>query len=128
MNNNNSIIQTIRELIADATLLVRQEIDLAKAEAAEKLGQIQAGVAAVAVGLLIALTALLVLVQALVVALGNIMPPALAALIVGVVLALVAFVLVMNGANQLKPENLAPKRTIRSVRENAEKMKEGRSS
>ncbi|MEO4041174.1 phage holin family protein [Hoeflea sp. CAU 1731] len=128
MNNNNSIIQTIRELIADATLLVRQEINLAKAEAAEKLGQIQAGVAAVAVGLLIALTALLVLVQALVVALGNIMPPALAALIVGVVLALIAFVLVMNGANQLKPENLAPKRTIRSVRENAEKMKEGRSS
>ncbi|GKX35787.1 MAG: nutrient deprivation-induced protein [Rhizobiaceae bacterium MnEN-MB40S] len=128
MNNNNNIIQTIRELIADATLLVRQEIDLAKAEAAEKLGQIQAGVAAVAVGLLIALTALLVLVQALVVALGNIMPPALAALIVGVVLALIAFVLVMNGANQLKPENLAPKRTIRSVRENAEKMKEGRSS
>ncbi|MBW8636679.1 phage holin family protein [Hoeflea sp. WL0058] len=126
--NNNNIIQTIRELIADATLLVRQEIDLAKAEAAEKFGQIQAGVAAVAAGSLIALVALLVLVQALVVALGNIMPPALAALVVGVVLALIAFVLVMNGANQLKPENLAPKRTIRSVRENAEKMKEGRSS
>lgn len=128
MNNNNSIIQTIRELIADATLLVRQEIDLAKTEVAEKFEQIQAGVAAVAAGLLIALAALLVLVQALVVALGNIMPPALAALVVGIVLALIAFVLVMNGASQLKPENLAPKRTIRSVRENAEKMKEARSS
>lgn len=128
MNASSTVVETIKELIADTTLLVRQEISLAKAEAEEKFEQMQTGVAAVAAGLLLAFVSLIVLVQALVVALSNIMPPSIAALLVGIVLAVIAFVAVKNGSDQLKPKNLKPRRTMRSVRETAETIKEARSS
>tara|TARA_R110002126_G_scaffold291729_1_gene456108 strand:- start:90260 stop:90622 length:363 start_codon:yes stop_codon:yes gene_type:complete len=115
---------TIRELIADLTLLLRQEISLARAEAGEKIDQIQNGFIALVAGLLIAFCALLVLVQALVVALANIMPASVASLAVGIVLAVISYISVTSGSRQLKPENLAPKRTMKSVRESAERMKE----
>ncbi|MDF1776881.1 MAG: phage holin family protein [Rhizobiaceae bacterium] len=124
MNSTTTMKDTIRELIADLTLLLRQEISLARAEAGEKIDQIQNGFIALVAGLLIAFCALLVLVQALVVALANIMPASVASLAVGIVLAVIAYISVTSGSRQLKPENLAPKRTMKSVRESAERMKE----
>lgn len=124
MNSTTTMKDTIRELIADLTLLLRQEISLARAEAGEKIDQIQNGIIALVAGLLIAFCALLVLVQALVVALANIMPASVASLAVGIVLAVIAYISVTSGSRQLKPENLAPKRTMKSVRESAERMKE----
>lgn len=126
MNTTKSVIDTMRELVSDATLLVRQEVSLARAEAEEKFEQVQAGFYAVAGGMLLAFVALIVLVQALVVALSNIMPPSIAALLVGVILAAVAFFLVKSGSDQLKPQNLKPRRTMRSVRESAETIREAR--
>ena len=124
MNSTTTMKDTIRELIADLTLLLRQEISLARAEAGEKIDQIQNGFIALVAGLLIAFCALLVLVKALVVALANIMPASVASLAVGIVLAVIAYISVTSGSRQLKPENLAPKRTMKSVRESAERMKE----
>ncbi|MDF2370447.1 MAG: phage holin family protein [Rhizobiaceae bacterium] len=124
MNSTTNMKDTIRELIADLTLLLRQEISLARAEAGEKIDQIQNGFIALVAGLLIAFCALLVLVQALVVALANIMPASVASLAVGIVLAVIAYISVTSGSRQLKPENLAPRRTMKSVRESAERMKE----
>lgn len=124
MNSTTTMKDTIRELIADLTLLLRQEISLARAEAGEKIDQIQNGFIALVAGLLIAFCALLVLVQALVVALANIMPASVASLAVGIVLAVISYISVTSGSRQLKPENLAPKRTMKSVRESAERMKE----
>ena len=124
MNSTTTMKDTIRELIADLTLLLRQEISLARAEAGEKIDQIQNGFIALVAGLLIAFCALLVLVQALVVALANIMPASVASLAVGIVLAVISYISVTSGSRQLKPENLAPKRTMKSLRESAERMKE----
>ncbi len=124
MNSTTNMKDTIRELIADLTLLLRQEISLARAEAGEKIDQIQNGFIALVAGLLIAFCALLVLVQALVVALANIMPASVASLAVGIVLTVIAYISVTSGSRQLKPENLAPRRTMKSVRESAERMKE----
>ena len=124
MNSTTNMKDTIRDLIADLTLLLRQEISLARAEAGEKIDQIQNGFIALVAGLLIAFCALLVLVQALVVALANIMPASVASLAVGIVLAVIAYISVTSGSRQLKPENLAPRRTMKSVRESAERMKE----
>jgi hypothetical protein len=97
---------------------------LARAEAEEKFEQMQTGVASVAAGMLLAFVSLIVLAQALVVALSNIMPPSIAALLVGITLAVIAFLAVRNGSEQLKPKNLTPRRTIRSVRASAETIKE----
>jgi protein-S-isoprenylcysteine O-methyltransferase Ste14 len=119
-----NIIDTVRALFSDFTLLVKQEFDLARAEMSEKFEQIQVGVAAIAAGLLIAFVALLVLVQALVVALSNIMPPSIASLLVGIILAVVAFVSVTMGRQSLAARNLTPQRTLDSLRDSAETIKE----
>src|SRR3546814_6523354 len=96
----------VRGLVSDIGLLIRQERRLAQAETAEKLEQAQNGIYAVITGLLLAFCGLLILLQALVLGLSNHMPDWVAALLVGGVLAIIAFVLIHQGAKNLKPGNL----------------------
>ncbi|TCD16399.1 phage holin family protein [Oricola cellulosilytica] len=105
--------------------LVRFEVDLARAEVSENVKT-----AGVAIGLLVgavvlALTALNVLAAALVAALAEAgLGAGWAALIVGGALALVAFLLMSKGKNDLKLNSLAPTRTARNVRRDADAVKE----
>jgi hypothetical protein len=110
-----------RDLTRDVTLLVRQEVELAKAEMAQKgrvaapgLGMIGgAGV----VGLMAAgaLTAFLILG-------GSIfLPEWLSALIVAAVLAAVAYVLVKQGKERVEEAGApVPEQTIETVKEDVE--------
>jgi hypothetical protein len=71
------------------------------------------------------LGALIVLLQALVIAIAEMgVPPALASLIVGLVVAVIAYVLIHKGTNDLKATNLAPARTMDSLRRDAQVVKE----
>lgn len=124
MTNSPNIIDTVKSLVSDATLLAQQEARLARAEVGEKIEQVQIGMIGIVSGLLLAFCALLILLQALVVALSNIMPPSLAALLVGVVLAALAYVSVKAGTEQLKAKNLVPERTLNSMRDSAETIKD----
>ena len=110
-----------RDLTRDVTMLVRQEVELAKAEMAQKgrvaapgLGMIGgAGV----VGLMAAgaLTAFLILV------LSIFLPEWLSALIVGVVLAAGAYVLVKQGKERVDEAGApVPEQTIETVKEDVE--------
>lgn len=103
------------ELIESVGRLVRQELQLARTESAEKAEAATAGLISVIGGLLIALAALMVLVQAVVVALADHMSDELAALIVGVALALIAFILIRVGQSRLKAQNLALPKTQESL-------------
>ena len=61
-------------------MLFRKEIQLARAETSEKIGQAGTAIASIAAGSILALAALLVLLQALVVAIAEAgVPPAVAA-------------------------------------------------
>jgi Putative Actinobacterial Holin-X, holin superfamily III len=110
-----------RELTRDVSLLVRQEVELAKAEMAQKgrvaapgLGMIGgAGVAGLmAAG---ALTAFLILV------LSIFLPEWASALIVGAVLAAVAYVLVRQGKERVSDAGTpVPEQTIETVKEDVE--------
>lgn len=124
MTSNSNIIDTVKGLVSDATLLMQQEARLARAEVGEKVEQVQLGIIAIVSGLLLAFCALLILLQALVVALANVMPASLAALLVGVVLAVIAYISVKAGGEQLKTSSLMPNRTINSVRDSAETIKD----
>ena len=131
MSEPANIIATVKALFNDSTLLVKQEMALARAEMEEKVSEAGTGIAAIAAGALIGLVALLVLVTALVAALGAALEPAvgewaasLAALIVGGILAIIAFVCIKSGEDKLKASNLRPDRTIHSVRESAETIRE----
>ncbi|MGR3571581.1 phage holin family protein [Brevirhabdus sp.] len=115
----------LTEALTHVSALVRNEVDLARAEISENLNR-----AAVAVGLLVgalvlALTALNVLAAALVAALVRLgIPDGWSALIVGVVLAGVAFAMVAKGINDLKLTSLAPTRTKKNIQRDAEAVKE----
>lgn len=111
-----SLGQLVSDLISDLGQLVRQELRLAQAELSDKLKQAQNGAYAIVTGLLVAFCALLILLQAVVIALSNVLPPWLAALSVGGVLALVAFVLIRHGRQNLKAHNLLPERSLTATR------------
>lgn len=109
------------ELTRDLSLLVRQELELAKAEMAQKGRTAVPGLeligAAGAAGLMAAgaLTACAVLV------LATFLPSWLAALVVGVVLAGAAYVLVMRGKEQVgMAGSPVPEQTIETVKEDLE--------
>ncbi|MEL6750735.1 MAG: phage holin family protein [Pseudomonadota bacterium] len=126
MTTPNNIAETVRALFADTSLLVKQEIALAKAEAGEKLQDVQTGLIGIIAGLFIAFVALMVLVQALVAALASLdfLNLSTASLLVGLVLAVVAFIAVSSGQSKLSASNLKPSRTIHSVREDAQTIRE----
>ena len=121
-----NMVDTVRALVNDASLLVRQEVQLAKAEASEKVEEATTGIAAIVAAGVIALVAMLVLVQALVVALTNWLgiAPSLASLIVGVALAIIAYAVFATGKSKLSSENLKPTRTLHSVREDVHTIRE----
>ncbi len=124
-HTNKSAGGLLSDAMGNVSALVRNEVDLARAEISENVTR-----AAVAVGLLagaaiIALVALNVLAAALVAALTEAgLDAGWAALIVGVVLGVIAFVMMGKGLNDLKLSSLAPTRTVKNVQRDAEAVKE----
>lgn len=107
----------IADLVRDSTTLMRQEIDLAKAEMAEKAGQVGRGGAMLAAGGLVAFAGLLFLLLAAVYGLATVVEPWWAALIVGGATVVVGGILLMIGRSRLSADGLAPRRTLATLRE-----------
>lgn len=124
MPGSPNLADAFRDLVSDIGLLIRQELKLVQAEASEKLGQAQSGLVALAIGAIFAVCALMVFVQALVYGLSTVMAPWLAALVTGVFLASVALIALNYARTYLRPLNLAPRRTIQSIRRQTEEMRE----
>jgi hypothetical protein len=121
--------RSLKDLLADltesVTTLFRQEIQLARAETSEKITQVGVALGAIAGGAILALAALIVLLQALVIGITEAgVPPGWAALIVGVVVAVIAYVLIHKGTSDLKASNLTPDRTVSSLKRDAQVVKE----
>jgi hypothetical protein len=115
-----SIGGLIKELMQELSSLVRNEAELAKAEVSEKVSQVQAGVASLVVAAVLLLVGLIVLMDAAVAGVGNLLPPQLAPwlapLTVGGVVAIIGLLLLAKGRSNLRAGKLAPKRTVASVR------------
>ncbi|MHB0775190.1 phage holin family protein [Halomonas sp. WWR20] len=114
--NDSSIGSVISSLTNDMTTLVRQEIDLAKAEMSQNMKQAMGGIAAIAVAGAVLMGGFLVLLFAAVYALSNVLAPWLAALIVGVVVMVIGFIMVQSGRKKLQAQSLMPSRTMSSVK------------
>jgi len=120
-----SMSTLLSDAINQLTRLVRGEVALAKAEVAQNVRSAAIGLAMLVVAVVLALVALNVLAAALVVALAEAgLGAGWSALIVGVVILAVAAILVMRGISALKPENLAPSRTVKNVQADAQTIKE----
>lgn len=108
------------DLANQTRTLVIQEAALAKAELSQKMSQATQGATYVAIGGAIAYAGFLALVGAAIFGLALVMPAWLSALIVGVVVAIVGYILVRMGLNDLKPKDLKPEQTLQSVKETQE--------
>jgi Putative Actinobacterial Holin-X, holin superfamily III len=116
--------ELLGELANNSAALVRDEIALAKQEMREKVGVLRSGAVTIAIGGLIGLVALLTLTAAAVAGLAHVMDTALAALLVGVVLALVGGSIAFMGIGRLKRTNLKPQQTIETLEEDKEWLKQ----
>jgi uncharacterized membrane protein YqjE len=116
-----SIGELVKELASETSTLVRQEIDLAKAEMTERGKRAGKGAGMLAAGAIVALLALGALTACIIAALDLAMPTWLAALVVTVVYLAGAGVLAMTGRNQIREASPpVPEQTIDSVKEDVQ--------
>lgn len=115
----------LSEALAHVSALVRNEVDLARAEIDENLKTAGVAIGLIVGAVAVALAALHVLAAALVAALTELgIPAGWSALIVGVGLALIAWAMVQKGVNELKLRSLAPTRTAKNVQRDAQTVME----
>jgi hypothetical protein len=107
-----SIPALLADLVRDVSELFRKEGLLVRAEMAEAGRRMAGGVEMIGAGAVFLLVALLVLVQALVIALAELVGAGWASLIVGGGLALVGALLVLRGRRDLSAASLVPDRTL----------------
>jgi uncharacterized membrane protein YqjE len=115
------IAELLKQLATETTTLVRQELDLAKAEMKEKGRKAGPGFGLIGAAGAVALMAAGALTAFLILALDGAMPNWLAALIVTVVYGVIAGVLYMQGKEKVDDAGSpAPRQTIESVKEDVE--------
>lgn len=117
--NDKSLATLFSDLTRETVDLVRQEIALGRAEISQKISTAQTALTSVAVGAAVVLAGLFIILQAIVAGVAMVLPPEmapwLAPLIVGVVVAIIGYVMLKAGSAKLKPDNLMPHRTVDSL-------------
>lgn len=118
-----SLGELLSELASETGTLVRQEVALAQVELTQKAASIGKNVGFLAVGAAVGYAALLAILAAVVVGLAYFIPLWLAALVVGAVIGIVAFMLISSALKALKDTELKPKQTVETLREDAQWLK-----
>ena len=119
-----SLGELFAELANETGTLVRQEVQLAKTEMAQKAARAGKDVGLMAAGGALAHAGLLALVFALIYGLGLVMPLWLSALIVGLVVVAIGYALIRTGLSALKRVDPAPRETLETLKEDKEWAKQ----
>jgi hypothetical protein len=121
MRNEASLGDLFSDLVRETSTLVRQEIQLAKAELTESATEAGRGIASLVVGGAVAYAGFLAVLAAIILALAEAgVSWWLSALIVGVVVLVVGYILISRARSALQPANLMPRRTIETLKEDKE--------
>jgi uncharacterized membrane protein len=123
-NDQRSLGDLFTDLTNDFSVLLRKEIQLARVETMEKVNHATQSVVWMVAGGLIAYAGFIGLVMAGIVGLALFMPLWLSALILGVVLVVVGAILIQSGRSALQEMTVVPERTVESLKEDAEFVKE----
>jgi hypothetical protein len=111
----------LSELIGDLTrqlsALMRHEVRLASHEMEQKAAGIGRNVGFVAAGGAVAYAGLLAIIAAVIILLAQVIPWWLSALVVGVIVAGIGYLVIQKGLRALKAESLAPRATMESLKE-----------
>jgi xanthine/uracil permease len=125
LRDERSLGDLFSDLSRETTTLVRQEVQLAKAELTQSATEAARGIGMLAAGGAVAYAGLLFLLLAIVFGLIEAGWDAwLSALIVGLVVVAIGAVLVLRARESLKPANLAPRKTVETLKEDAQWAKE----
>jgi putative superfamily III holin-X len=129
LSEDRSIGELFGQLSQDMTLLFRQELQLARAEMSEKISQVTGNLVSVVAGGFVAYVGALALVAALILGLheGADISPWVSALIVGAIFAVAGCVMLNRGLKELKRVDLAPRRTVETLKDDVQWAKEQRS-
>ena len=112
------------DLARDTSLLIRQEVALAKAEFTEQVAQLATGAVTLVAGGRLLFAGFLALLAAAVLGLALVLPPWRAAVAGGVLVMLVGLGLVIAGRRALVAHGLLPQGTMRRLRRSVERTKE----
>jgi hypothetical protein len=125
VRDERSLGDLFSDLSRETTTLVRQEVQLAKAELTQSATEAARGIGMLVAGGAVAYAGLLFLLLAIVFGLIQAGWDAwLSALVVGLVVVAIGAILVLRARESLKPANLAPRRTVETLKEDQEWAKE----
>jgi hypothetical protein len=119
-----SLGELFSELAQETSTLVRQEVNLAKTEMSQKASTAGKHVGVLAAGGALAYAGLLAVLAGIIALLNDVMPLWAAALLVGIVVAVVGYLLVRRGLDALKREDFAPRETIETLKEDQQWAKD----
>ena len=122
--DDRSLGELFADLARDTSTLVRQEVALAKTEMTEKASKVGKDIASMAIGGAVAYAGVLALIAGVILGLGEFIPLWISALLIGAVVAGIGYMLIQRGRDALASEDLAPRQTIETLKEDAEWAKE----
>jgi len=119
-----SLGELFGDLTREMSTLVRQEVNLASTEMGAKISRAGKDVGYLAIGGAVAYAGFLALLAALIIGLATFLPWWVSALIVGIIVAGIGYVLIQRGLSELKRVDLAPHQTIDTLKEDLQWAKE----
>jgi len=112
------------DLVTETSNLVRNEVALARVELTDKAGKIGRNVGSLVIGGAVAYAGVLAIGAAVIMLLSRVMPDWLAALIVGLIVVGVAWLMISKAITELQKVDLKPEETVESVKEDAQWIKD----
>ena len=112
------------DLATNMSNLVRQEVALAKVEITQKAKHVGRNVGYLVIGGAVAYAALLAIIAAIIILLAKVLPDWGSALIVGVVVGVIGWLLIGKAMMALQQTDLTPRETVETLKEDATWMKQ----
>jgi hypothetical protein len=122
--DNKPLGDLFSDLATEMSNLVRQEVALAKVEVGQKAKYVGRNVGYLVVGGAVAYAALLAIIAAIIMLLDNYMPSWGSALLVGVLVGLVGWLLIGKALSALQQTDMTPRQTVETLKEDATWMKQ----
>ena len=112
------------DLASEMSELVRKEVALAKVEVGQKAKYVGKNVGYLVVGGSVAYAAMLTIIAGIVMLLDKVMPNWGAALLVGIVVGVVGWLLISKARAALQATDMTPQQTVESLKEDAAWVKQ----
>ena len=122
--DNKPLGDLFSDLASEMSNLVRQEVELAKVEVGQKAKYVGRNIGYLVVGGAVVYAALLAIIAAIIMLLDRVMPSWGAALLVGVLVGVVGWLLIGKAMSALQQTDVTPRQTVETLKEDATWMKQ----